>query len=86
MICDIIYDTFCDIIYDIYFVPNCHIQHKSYIIIFRRWQSRFFHFTVHPVDAFSKFLHVVILVQKCGDFRIAGKVNLAYIAQTDDAR
>lgn len=34
-------------------------------------QFCFFHLLIHPVNAFSKFLHIIILMQDCRDFRVA---------------
>ena len=67
-------------------ISNCCIQHKADIFIFRRRKSCFFHFLIHSVNALPKFLYIIILMQKCRDFRVTRKVNLTYIVQTDDAR
>lgn len=82
--CMVICGIICDTIYDIDAVLDCRMQHKCDILIFRRRQPCFIHLLIHPVNAFSKFLHIIILMQKCSNFRVSGKVDLAHVVQTDN--
>ncbi len=59
------------------------IEHESDIPILRCRKPCIFHLSIHSIHTLAKFLHIIILMQKCRNFRITGEMDLAHIVQSD---
>ncbi len=66
-------------------VPQRSDQHKGLHLVFRVWKTSRLHHIIEPVNALAKLTNVAVPLQEFGYFRVAREVNMAHVAQTNNA-